>query len=146
MLTLVCSLEQAGEDVQYHWDPMARMQLCPVETPFLVSHGHLVTVAAIAALPRILSARAPALFMPASSAQVEPSFCVSLISGHPWSIDPWPAFFSDLEAVEGRRGHWFAVGGLSKVAGDAPSALQLCPPVVAWDASTCPDPAGLLQF
>lgn len=84
MLAPVCSLEQAGEDVSTTRTSMARGQLSPVGGLLSMFYGDVVTVTT--ALPRILSARAPALVSPASPAQVMSSSCVSLISGHSWSI------------------------------------------------------------
>lgn len=128
---------------------MARGQLSPVGEPLSKFHGHLVTVTT--ALLRILSARAPAVFPSASPASVMSSYCVSLISGHPWSIYPWPAFLLDPKAAEVKWGHWgqgFVARSISKVARDAVSRAtipgpQPCPSISLRLAKP-PDEAGLL--
>lgn len=102
---------------------MARGQLSPVGGLLSTFHGHVVTVTT--ALLRILSARASGLVSPASPAQIMSSSCVSLISGHPWSIYPWPAFLLDPKAAEEKWGHWFVARSISKVVRDAVSGATI---------------------
>lgn len=52
-------------------------------------------------------------------------FCVSLISGHPWSIYLWLAVLLDPKAAEEKWGREFVARSISKVARDAVSGATV---------------------
>lgn len=100
---------------------MVSGQLCLMGKLLSMFHGHLVTVTTL----HCQESYRPELqlFSSASSAQVMSR--VSLSSQHPWSIYPWPAFFLDPKAAEGKWGHWFVARSISKVARDAVSGATV---------------------
>ncbi|XP_051004312.1 SLAM family member 9-like [Acomys russatus] len=142
MLTLVCSLEQAGVDVQYHWEPHGQGAI--------VSSGgstHNVSWTSGDSDSYHCTAKNP-VSQSASSVPVGLfclgnafvlCFCYFWASLVPLSL----AFFLDLEEAEVKWGHGFAAECNLWNDIPGPSSVLLCQLQICH-VSTCPDSAGLL--